>query len=191
MPWLTILRHCNTYIEKHALTHSLARLCNALQHTASHCNTLQHTATHCNTLQHSATHCNTLQHALLWLTVSRDSVILSGKIRRYDLILCGAGLRLRKKKKHRMPNIWYTHIGWRRCIGCLKLQVCFRKRATNCRALWQKMKYQDKASYASSPPCTYGYRGLRHPVYSYLWIYGYRRKEPCNLWFFCEKWPAT
>jgi len=42
--------------------------------------------------------------------------------------------------------------GWRRCIGCLKLQVIFRKRATNSRALWRKMTYKDKASYASSPP---------------------------------------
>ena len=44
--------------------------------------------------------------------------------------------------------------GWRRCIGCIKMQASFGKRATNYRALWRKMKYQDKASYASSPPCT-------------------------------------
>ena len=44
--------------------------------------------------------------------------------------------------------------GWRRPIGCLKLQVIFRKRATNYRALLRKMTYKDKASYDSSPPCT-------------------------------------
>jgi len=44
--------------------------------------------------------------------------------------------------------------GWRSCIGCLKLQVSFRKRATNYRALWRKMTYQNKASYASWPPCS-------------------------------------
>jgi len=45
------------------------RMCNTLQHTATHCNALQYTATHllgrvriCNTLQHTATHRNTLQH---------------------------------------------------------------------------------------------------------------------------------
>jgi len=43
--------------------------------------------------------------------------------------------------------------GWRRNIGCLKLQVSFRKRATNYRALLQKETCKDKASYASSPPC--------------------------------------
>jgi hypothetical protein len=45
--------------------------------------------------------------------------------------------------------IW--SIGWRRPIGCLKLQVIFRKRATNYRALLRKMTCKDKASYESSP----------------------------------------
>jgi len=44
--------------------------------------------------------------------------------------------------------------GWRRPIGCLKMQVSFCTRATNYRALLQKMTYTDKASYGSSPPCT-------------------------------------
>jgi len=42
----------------------------------------------------------------------------------------------------------------RRPMGCLKLQVIFRKRATNYRALLRKMTYGNKASYGSSPPCT-------------------------------------
>jgi len=46
--------------------------------------------------------------------------------------------------------------GWRRPIRCLKLQVIFRKRTTNNRALLRKMTYQDKASYGSSPPCPIG-----------------------------------
>jgi len=44
--------------------------------------------------------------------------------------------------------------GWRRLIGCLKLQFIFRKRATNYRALLRKMTYKDKASYDSMPPCS-------------------------------------
>ena len=44
--------------------------------------------------------------------------------------------------------------GWRRLIGCLKLQVIFRKRATNYRALSRKITYEDTASYGSLPPCT-------------------------------------
>jgi len=38
--------------------------------------------------------------------------------------------------------------GWRRLIGCLQLQVIFRKRATNYRALLRKMTYEDKPSNA-------------------------------------------
>ena len=48
--------------------------------------------------------------------------------------------------------------GWRRPIGCLWLQVIFRKRATNYRAFLQKMNHKDKASYGSSPP-------YRHDIY--------------------------
>ena len=43
---------------------------------------------------------------------------------------------------------------WRRPIGCPKLQVIFRKRATNHRALLQKMTYKYKASYGSLLPCS-------------------------------------
>ena len=39
---------------------------------------------------------------------------------------------------------------WQRCIGCLKMQVSFGKRATNHRALLRKITYKDKASPASS-----------------------------------------
>jgi len=47
--------------------------------------------------------------------------------------------------------------GWRRPIGCLKLQVIFRKRATYYRALLQKMTCKDQASYGLSPPCNVWY----------------------------------
>jgi len=52
-----------------------------------------------------------------------------------------------------MQYIRNCSTGWRRPIGCLKLQVIFRKRATNCRALLRKMTYKNKASYGSLPPC--------------------------------------
>ena len=50
---------------------------------------------------------------------------------------------------------WVGRTGWRRLIGCLKLQVIFRKRATNYRALLRKMTYEDKASYDFTPPCSW------------------------------------
>jgi len=42
--------------------------------------------------------------------------------------------------------------GWRRLIGSFKLQVIFRKRASNYSALLWKVTYEDKGSYESSPP---------------------------------------
>ena len=43
--------------------------------------------------------------------------------------------------------------GWRKPIGCLKLQVVFGKRAINSRAFLRKMTKKDKASSAALPPC--------------------------------------
>ena len=45
--------------------------------------------------------------------------------------------------------------GRRRPIGCLKLLVIFRKRATNHRALLWKMTCEDKASCVTRPPCSH------------------------------------
>jgi len=75
------------------------------------------------------------------------------------------------------------HTGWRRCIGCLKLHVSFRKRATNYRALWRKMTYQDKASYASSPPCTNMSKVTAFvSKVTYVWV-----KRDLYM---CQKWPT-
>jgi len=41
---------------------------------------------------------------------------------------------------------------WRRCAGCLKLQVFFRKRATDYKALLREMTYKNIARYGSLPP---------------------------------------
>jgi len=54
---------------------------------------------------------------------------------------------------HTAPSIR----GWRRLIGCLKLQVIFCKRATKYRALLRKMTCKDKAPCDSTPPCTHSY----------------------------------
>ena len=75
-------------------------------------------------------------------------------------------IRLRLQDLIAWPSIcnllWFhlSNTGWRRLIGCLKLQVIFRKRATNYRALLRQMTYEDKASYDSTPPCTTGWRRL-------------------------------
>ena len=62
------------------------------------------------------------------------------------------------------------YTGWRRHIGCLKLQVIFRKRATNHKALLQKMTYKDKASYESHTTLLYNAREMAY----------FPQKEPYN-----------
>ena len=62
--------------------------------------------------------------------------------------------------------------GWRRLIGCLKLQIIFHKRATSHRALLRKMTYKDKACYASSPPSicirTYTHTYIHAYMHTYM-----------------------
>ena len=53
---------------------------------------------------------------------------------------------------------------WRRYIVCLKLQVSFRKRATNYRALLWEMTYRDKASYGSLQQMTHMYHMAEYGV---------------------------
>jgi len=52
------------------------------------------------------------------------------------------------------PSLSCLITGWRKHIGCLKLQVILRERATNYRALLRNTTYEDKAFYDSTPPCT-------------------------------------
>ena len=74
---------------------------------------------------------------------------------------------------------------WRRPTGCHKLQVIFRKRATTCRALLQKMTYKDTASYGRKPPHSktfephhakiiIRYRSLLQNIASFIWLF-YKR----------------
>jgi len=63
--------------------------------------------------------------------------------------------------------------GWRRLIGSPKLQIIFDKRATKYRSLLWKMTYKDKASYESSPPCTYCVLHPLYPVQKEICIYIY------------------
>jgi len=73
----------------------------------------------------------------------------------YPLSMVVVVMRERELKVQRWM-LTHTHVfdtGWQRPIGCLTLQVIFRKRATNYRLLLQKITYKDKASYGSSPLC--------------------------------------
>jgi len=75
---------------------------------------------------------------------------------------------------------WWHAMGteWQRPIGCFKLQVIFRKRATNYRALLRKMTYKDKASYGSLPPCIHivEYAYIIFVYYMYVCTHAYNIK---------------
>ena len=120
-----------------------------LQHTVTRCSTVYsvwlhrvYRFLHTCTLQHAATHCNALysvcQHRVY--RYSYFNTLL------HTATHCNA-------RQHIVFSLFTRGTGWRRPIGCLKLQVIFRKRATNDRALLRKMTCKDKASYESSPPC--------------------------------------
>jgi len=67
------------------------------------------------------------------------------------------GQKEREREREEKRVKWYIYVtytysyqglttGWRRLINIFKLQVIFRARATNCRALLRKMTYTDKPS---------------------------------------------
>jgi len=81
-----------------------------------------------------------------------------------------------------MSKRW-TSTGWQRPIGCLEMQISFRKRAIDDRALLRKMTCIDQASCGSLAPCSgccgvcsiqmkYTYVCLyTNEVYIYVFIY--------------------
>jgi len=69
-----------------------------------------------------------------------------------------------------MHHMWMRSTGWRRPIGCHKLQVIFGKRGTNYGGLLRKMTCKDKASYGSSPPCTMHIYHNYECVVAHIWM---------------------
>jgi len=128
--------------------------CSALQCIAVHCSALQCIAVCCSASQCVAVHCSALQCAAVqastWTCWLEESTWTSGNgppqldVRLSLLYVYWAQVGIQ-------TSLLTT--GWRRPIGCLKLQVMFRNRANNYRALLRKMIYKDKVSYGCPPPC--------------------------------------
>jgi len=77
-----------------------------------------------------------------------------------SLAPCGNGV-VCSIKSHTFCDKCVTQVPWnhshgsrKRCIGCLRSQVSFRKRANDYGVLLRKMTSKDEASHASSPPCS-------------------------------------
>jgi len=96
------------------------------------CSVLQCVAVCCSVLQCVAVCCSVLQCVEVWCSVLRCVAVCcivgcSVQHPRRIAQVCCSVLQCVAKCSRRT--------GWRRPIGCLKLQVIFRKRATNYRAL--------------------------------------------------------
>jgi len=92
-------------------------------------------------------------------------------------------------RKIKVRHLWHA-TGWRRLIGCLKLQVIFRKRATNYKFLLRKMTYKDKASCDSTPPCRKEGKkatGWRTIIRCHILIGHFLQKGPKISGFVAEK----
>jgi len=124
--------HAQTHTHAHTHTHTGTHT-HTHKHTHTHTHTHKHTHTHTHTHTRTHTYTHTLTHTTSFATVA--SPFLSFEL-------------------HSATPPSASRTGWRRLVRCLKVQVIFRKRANNYRALLRKMTYEDKASYDSTPPCS-------------------------------------
>jgi len=69
----------------------------------------------------------------------------------------------------------YINIGWRTHIGCLELQVSFRKRATNCRCMYTCLVFV----YAHTPAYIHVYMWV-YMIHTYLWKCQLNRRLTCG-----------
>ena len=88
------------------------------------------------------------------------------------------------KEPYTLATFLLRVVGWQRCKRCLKLQVSFRKRATNNRALLWKTTCKDKAPYESSPPCSRHHRvhlcaWVRHCATNNVCVYTFPNHQVC------------
>ena len=157
----TICRHCNARLQHKTATQN----CNTLiqhKHILPDMITIrsswqQYAVLHCNTILQPKTairYCNTrLQHTHI---LPEIITIHSGWQKSVGTATHDCNTLLQH------TTATHDRKGWRRLRGCLKLQVIFRERATNYRALWRKVTYEDKASCDSTPPCS---TRLQHTTY--------------------------
>ena len=141
----------------------MALYCSVLWCAAVCCSVRQCDPVCCSMLHHGALRCTVLHCvicAALCCTLLHYGVATISRLLKIIGLFCKRDLWKRRNSGTHCNTLQHSSkvlhfaTGWRRLIGCLKLQVIFRKRATNYRALLWKVAYKDKASYDSTPPCT-------------------------------------
>jgi len=85
-------------------------------------------------------------------TYIRDLYIRNRALCKYK-----TALHILKRAQYVRKRGPYT-TGWRRCIGCLKLQVSFRKRAINYMALLRETNFKDRCVYFHVSRCIWHLR---------------------------------
>jgi len=84
---------------------------------------------------------------------------------------CNTYIYISEEPQTKSRAQWTLYLPWRRHKECLKLQVIFRRRATNHRALLWKMTCRDKASCESSPLCTCHVTQMYKSCNTYIYIH--------------------
>ena len=113
-------------------------------YTQKHTNTVPDTHVH----THTITHAHTCVHRILkdCYTVASKVLILTGHFPLKSPIISGSFAEndLRFKTSYESSPLC---TGWRRPVGCFKLQVIFRTRTAKCRALLRKRTCINKVFY--------------------------------------------
>jgi len=132
-------------VSTHRCVYSIAECTHVSTHLFTHMSIAQHICLLICLLHNiSDGRCkDTFCHACIYTIPLRNHIAITYTVYTY--------IHPNQPQLYNIVHIWKTE-----CMepsNMAKLQVIFRKRATNYRTLLQKMTYEDTASYGSSPPC--------------------------------------
>jgi len=130
---------------------SVSRAMCAAHESAVHCSVLQRVATCFSVLQGAAGVCATLLYCADTLLLCYESFNRASAMPHLNAIHTCHPHSQHFHVPLKVGNLYST--GWPRPTGCLMSWVAFHPSATNYRAILQKITHNDKASYASLPPC--------------------------------------
>jgi len=144
-----------------------------LQCVAVCCSELQCVAVCYSALQCVAASCSELQ------CVAVSSSVLQRLAVCCSALQCATHYNIPQHKHIRTLIVYHINTGWRRCVGRLNLQVSFRKRATDYRALLRSLSAKE--------PLIIGLFGWRRCVGRLILIGHFPQKSPIISGSFAER----